>query len=295
MKATLYTFGLLALALLFGVEVLAQNAIIVEPLTSVGVETGSQTGIGPFINKLYQYGVGIGAILAVLIIMYGGFRYMTSEAVGEKNAGREDIQRAVLGLLLILSPVIVFGVINRDILELDFNLGQLDYGGEAREPVNGGVGSPGGTGNTCTPFPTGQTTRIGTILASNIQNDPAVMTGRECCRLQENCQVTAQPTQTSNTTRTTYYCNCESADMRVRAKVFFTDGLVAGPFRGEQLRNEEIAQDICSQAQEANSPDEILSLQRDGSLSFTSPNMQRLLETKTIERLEIKGDIVCRI
>lgn len=139
MKATLYTFGLLALVLLFGGDIFAQNAIVVEPLTSIGEETGSQTGIGPLANKLYQYGVGIGAILAVLIIMYGGFRYMTSEAVGEKNAGREDIQRAILGLLLVLSPVIVFGVINQDILNLEFNFNRLgDY---ERNISNGGGGN----------------------------------------------------------------------------------------------------------------------------------------------------------
>lgn len=141
MKTLLYTFGLLALATLFGTDALAQGAVTVEPLTSIGLETGDQAGIAPFINQLYQYGVGIGAILAVLIVMYGGFRYMTSEAVGTKSAGKEDIQRAVLGLLLILSPVLIFGIINRDILSLDLNLNRLgDY--ERRAIDNG----PGGGG-----------------------------------------------------------------------------------------------------------------------------------------------------
>ena len=52
MKTFLYTFGLLALALFFGGDALAQNAIVVEPLTSIGEEAGNQAGIGPFIKPI---------------------------------------------------------------------------------------------------------------------------------------------------------------------------------------------------------------------------------------------------
>lgn len=149
MKTILYTFGLLALTLLFGADVLAQGAITVEPLTDIGVETGSQENIGAFVNQLYQYGVGIGAILAVLIIMYGGFRYMTSEAVGEKSAGRDDIQRAILGLLLLLSPVIVFGIINQDILNLNFNLDRLQH---ERNAIDNGEGNTPSVPNFCQDY-----------------------------------------------------------------------------------------------------------------------------------------------
>jgi len=129
MKTLFYTFGLLVLAFLFGADALAQGALIVEPLTSIGTEAGNQAGIGPFVNLLYKYGVGIGAILAVLLVMYGGFQYMTSEAVGNKSEGRETITRALIGLFLLLSPVLVFGVINRDILNIDLDFGRLNYGG----------------------------------------------------------------------------------------------------------------------------------------------------------------------
>ena len=125
MKTTLYTLGLLALAFIFAPDVLAQGFVQVQPLTSLGIATSTPESLAPFINQLYKYGIGIGAIMAVLIIMYGGFKYMTSEAMGPKSAGKEDIQRAVLGLLLLMSPVLVFGVINQDILDLNLDLGRL--------------------------------------------------------------------------------------------------------------------------------------------------------------------------
>lgn len=143
MKTFTFTFGLLALTLLFAPDVFAQGFVEVQPLTNLpGLQEASQGGIGPFINNLYKYGVGLGAIMAVLIIMYGGFQYMTSEAVGSKSAGKEDIQRAILGLILLMSPVLVFGVINKDILNLDFNLGRLNpatYAGSTATTTPGGL------------------------------------------------------------------------------------------------------------------------------------------------------------
>ena len=56
---------------------------------------------------------------------------MTSEAVGSKSEAKDAITRAILGLILLLSPVIVFSVINRDILDLDFDLSRLNNGGGA--------------------------------------------------------------------------------------------------------------------------------------------------------------------
>ena len=118
------------------------SPLVVDTLTNLpGLEEASTGGIGPLINTLYRYGVGIGAILAVLIIIYGGFKYMTSQVPGVKADGRAEITRAILGLLLLLSPVIVFGIINQDILNFDIDLRRLDAG---RDPVELGTGSGGG-------------------------------------------------------------------------------------------------------------------------------------------------------
>ncbi|XKT75301.1 MAG: hypothetical protein ACJKSS_00725 [Patescibacteria group bacterium UBA2103] len=203
---------LTALSLLFiAGTAFAQGVVTVEPLTDLpGIEEAATGGVGVLINTLYTYLIGIGAISAVLIIMWGGFKYMTSEAMGDKSAGREDIQRAVLGLLLLLSPVIVFGIINRDITSLNIDLGVLRY--ERAERTNTGGGGNGGEntggGNSCTPFPAGRTV-IGTVYDSSITPDPAIAAGRQCCTLQTNCEVQAQRRGGNNSGRTEYSCSCE--------------------------------------------------------------------------------------
>ncbi len=76
-------------------------------------------GLSGFINSLYKYLIGIAAILAVLEITWGGFLWMGSGAsVTSKEAGRNKIMMALTGLLLVLSPVIIFSIINPSVLSL---------------------------------------------------------------------------------------------------------------------------------------------------------------------------------
>lgn len=139
-------FSLLGLTLLLGAAgvALAQSGdpISVTPLTNIGLASSTPADIGGFINELYRYGIGVGAIAAVLVLIFGGFKYMTSQAPGGKSDGRDAITRAILGLLLLLSPFIVFSVINSDITR--FNL-DLSFGGNV-----GGDPTELGTGNGTT-------------------------------------------------------------------------------------------------------------------------------------------------
>lgn len=141
--------SLLGLTFLLGAAsvALAQSGdpISVTPLTNIGLASSTPADIGGFINELYRYGIGVGAIAAVLVLIFGGFKYMTSQAPGGKSDGRDAITRAILGLLLLLSPFIVFSVINSDITR--FNL-DLSFGGNVGgNPTELGTGE--GTQTQC--------------------------------------------------------------------------------------------------------------------------------------------------
>lgn len=79
-------------------------------------------GFGDFVNTLYKICIGAGAVLAVIMIMVAGVQFMTSRgSVSSNEKAKSHIQNALLGLLLVLAPTIVFGIINPEILHL--NLG----------------------------------------------------------------------------------------------------------------------------------------------------------------------------
>ena len=86
----------------------------------------NQTGLANFFNNLYKYLIGLAAALAVIMIIWGGLEYSTQDSISKKSDGKERIYQAIFGLILVLSPVLVFSIINPSILNLSVNLPPLD-------------------------------------------------------------------------------------------------------------------------------------------------------------------------
>jgi hypothetical protein len=80
----------------------------------------SASTLTQFLNNLYKYLIGLAAVLAVIEIMWGGLEIM-GESVTKKADGKAKIQQAILGLVLVLSPVLVFTIINPAILNLSLS------------------------------------------------------------------------------------------------------------------------------------------------------------------------------
>ncbi len=87
----------------------------------------TETGLALFLNNLYKYLVGIAAILAVVQIMRAGLMItVQSDSVSMHSEGIKMIKQALGGLVLVLSPALVFSVINPSILNLSLNIPALD-------------------------------------------------------------------------------------------------------------------------------------------------------------------------
>ena len=96
------------------------------PLTNIPAlfDTGNQFNLQNFLNGLYRVCIGAAAVIAVLQIMRAGIMYMGGDSVTEKKEARSLIGLAIGGLILVLSPVIVFSIINPEILSL--KIGNID-------------------------------------------------------------------------------------------------------------------------------------------------------------------------
>ena len=109
------------------------------PGLTEGVVANS-AGLATFFNNLYKFLIGIAATLAVIEIIWGGLEISTQDSVSKQSDGKKRITNAILGLVLVLSPVIVFSIINPKILNLDLNLPELEI------KTYFGGGESGGTG-----------------------------------------------------------------------------------------------------------------------------------------------------
>lgn len=98
------------------------------PLTNLpGLsQTISSDTLPDLLNQIYRLCIGAAAVIAVLQIMRAGAYFMFNKgSVAHNEKAKSLIQNSVLGLLLVLSPAIVFGIINRDILNLRLDFTEL--------------------------------------------------------------------------------------------------------------------------------------------------------------------------
>ena len=72
--------------------------------------------IGEYIAAIYKYLVGISIVAAAIMIVYGGFRYITGASIGSVQRGKEIIRDALIGLLLVLGSYTILATINPDTL-----------------------------------------------------------------------------------------------------------------------------------------------------------------------------------
>jgi Type IV secretion system pilin len=127
----------------FAPSVLAQTGFV--PLAPIpGLTEGvvaNQTGLANFFNNLYKYLIGLAATLAVIMIIWGGIEIaINKDNVSKITDSKGKIYNAVFGLVLVLSPVLVFSIINPAILNLSINLPPLD--------TKSGLINSGATGGT---------------------------------------------------------------------------------------------------------------------------------------------------
>lgn len=77
------------------------------------------TDLAQLLNQLFFTAISIGAILAVIKIMWGGYTYMASNLWTSKDGAKKTIQNAIIGLLILLSVYLILYQINPCLLNLD--------------------------------------------------------------------------------------------------------------------------------------------------------------------------------
>ncbi|MSU55484.1 MAG: hypothetical protein EXS46_03030 [Candidatus Taylorbacteria bacterium] len=85
------------------------------------------TNLKIYLTGMFKVGVAAAGILAFLMIVWGGFTYLSTDAITGKEEGKERIQRALGGLILALASYIILYTINPQLVNLD-----LDFGPRAK-------------------------------------------------------------------------------------------------------------------------------------------------------------------
>ncbi len=73
--------------------------------------------LSQYISGIYRLSVGLGAILAAVMIVFGGFKYLLAATVPDVKDGKSIIQDAVIGLVVLLSSFLILKTINPKLVE----------------------------------------------------------------------------------------------------------------------------------------------------------------------------------
>ena len=101
----------------------AKGVVITDPKTGEKIpcidtqkSATNPCPFGNYLNIMIKIIIGIAAVLAMIMIVMGGIEYMTSDLISSKEAGKDTIKNAILGLLLALGAFLILNTINPQLL-----------------------------------------------------------------------------------------------------------------------------------------------------------------------------------
>jgi hypothetical protein len=177
MKKLTLLFAIALIASPFIASAATGDFVPIAPIPGLteGVDTTSAS-MTAFLNNIYKFLLGFAAVTAVVMIIWGGLEYATTDSIGNKSEGKAKIQQAILGLILVLLPVLVFSIINPKILDLGVNWRAIT------PPSNIGTINTGAGGVAQVPVPTSgcTTTHTGPYLESALCANTAAAGSYTC-------------------------------------------------------------------------------------------------------------------
>jgi len=104
------------------------NLLAPLPLEGAGNNVNSSINIDKYVKGMFQLAIGLAGGLAVLRIIMGGIKYMTTDAFGAKGDAKQTIQDAIIGLLLAISAYTILATVNPKLVNFEFGIEGLRMG-----------------------------------------------------------------------------------------------------------------------------------------------------------------------
>jgi hypothetical protein len=116
---------ILFLSLLLTSASFAQEAVdykLLAPLPISGETAAESSTPSTYIEGVVKLVIGLSGILAVVMIMFGGIKYMSTDAFTGKSDAKNTIQNALWGLAMVLGAWMILFTISPDLVKFDISL-----------------------------------------------------------------------------------------------------------------------------------------------------------------------------
>lgn len=113
---------------------------LLAPLPNIETSPGSgKATASTFIPGLFKLMIGIATALAVLTIMFGGVKYISTAGAEGKSDARKTIENALWGLILALAAWLILFTINPKLVEFNLNITPQEIRSAPVVPPSGGA------------------------------------------------------------------------------------------------------------------------------------------------------------
>lgn len=123
MKQKLVVFFLVtfcAVLLLAPASALAVAAPANEQGPCAGIDIHDSAALGKCVVAVYKWSLGVGVILALLMIIFAGYLYMTSGGNAQRVAtAKEFFAGALIGLIVLFAAVVILRTINPELVKFN--------------------------------------------------------------------------------------------------------------------------------------------------------------------------------
>lgn len=105
----------------------AQGYVPLAPLPGQpAAYEANQSALPSYLATIYKLGIGAAGVLAVLMLVWGGFQYTTSEAIQGKSDAKGIIQNVLWGGAIVLGSWLLLVTINPRLVDIGLALQNLD-------------------------------------------------------------------------------------------------------------------------------------------------------------------------
>ena len=104
---------------------------IVEFQVPLGKLTGTPS-LGCYLDKIYQLSIAIVGIVAIVMIMIGGVKWITAAGSGRVNEAKDYIQDSLMGMLILIGAYTLLRFINPQLTIVGVEVTQLKPAGIGR-------------------------------------------------------------------------------------------------------------------------------------------------------------------
>lgn len=89
------------------------NSLVQDPRTQLCVNPAERRNAADIITRIINYLLVFAALIAILFIVLGGYKYITSGGNQEMaTAGQKSVVNAIIGLVIIILSYVIVSVVN---------------------------------------------------------------------------------------------------------------------------------------------------------------------------------------